>query len=86
MLRCQGRIALARDPTVTSGNFYEVILGAKDNSYVSIEHTNDAGVTRVMDDELVPSLLDDAMYKHIPPQTITEPPLKRSCSATQQSA
>ena len=63
MLRCQGRIALAREPTVTSGNFYEVILGAKDNSYVSIEHTNDAGVTRVMDDELVPSLLDEAVYK-----------------------
>ena len=30
---------------------------------MSIEHTNDAGVTRVMDDELVPSLLDEAVYK-----------------------
>ena len=45
----EARIALAYEPTNTTGNFYEVILGSSSGSDIIVEHTDEQGRREEMD-------------------------------------
>ena len=59
----EARIALAYEPTNTTGNFYEVILGSSSGSDVIVERTDEQGRKEELDRAMTSQVVHESYYK-----------------------